>query len=218
MKSNISNSDLSIYTISQVERFFPDESKIEFRVFCKYVDKAFERLEHCFSFINSKYFTENKETVFDYLHGDHYSMFLYFLSNTIFTANYDIDVSKKLFLLNKALFGIDIFYEIYLPDIFLFVHPLGTVIGRGKFDNNLIIYQGCNIGGNHDTYPTIGKYVTLHPNVSILGRCKIGDNCEFGANSMIIDKDLESNSVYFGNPKSNFTKKNPKINKIWCNE
>jgi serine O-acetyltransferase len=113
------------------------------------------------------------------------------------------------------LFGIDVFYEIKLPNIFLFVHPLGTVIGRGKFNDYLVVYQGCSIGANKDVYPTLGKHVTLHPNASILGDCKIGNNCELASNSLIIDKDLDSGTCYFGNPKNSFKKKKENINNIW---
>jgi serine O-acetyltransferase len=113
------------------------------------------------------------------------------------------------------LFGVDVFYEIKLPNIFLFVHPLGTVIGRGEFNDYLVVYQGCSIGANKDVYPILGKYVTLHPNASILGNCKIGNNCELASNSLIIDKDLDAETIYFGNPKNSYKKKKTHINNIW---
>ena len=41
-------------------------------------------------------------------------------------------MKDKLFLLNKALHGCDIYYEVALPSVFLLVHPLGTVLGRAS--------------------------------------------------------------------------------------
>jgi len=215
MLINISNKDLSEYVGKQIGHYFPDKISYDRIKFNSMLDKTMDRVEYCFRHINSKYFRIDNRSTFDYLHGDHYSMFLYLLSNTIYREGFDQVLSAKLFLLNKALFGIDIFYEISLPDIFLFVHPIGSIIGRGKFNDYLIIYQGCNIGNNHSVYPNLGKYVTLHPNVSILGNCTIGNNCEFGSNSLIIDKDLDDNTIYIGTPRQYTTKTNSRINKIW---
>jgi serine O-acetyltransferase len=215
MKTTLKNEELLNFTLNQIENTFPDGKKYDKSSLLKSFEKSLKRVEFCFSKINNKYFCIGEEVFFNHLNGDQYSMYLYFFSNTLFNDKFDITLCEKLFLLNKKLFGIDVFYEINLPNIFLFVHPLGTVIGRGKFDDYLMIYQGCGIGANHNVYPTLGKHVTLHPNVSILGECNIGENCEFAANSTIIDKNLESNTIYFGNPKKNFKKKNLTIHNIW---
>jgi serine O-acetyltransferase len=218
MKITLKKEDLLKYTFDQIENAFPDGKKYNKISLLKIFDKSLERIEYCFSKINNKYFFKNDEVYFNHLNGDQYSMYLYFFSNTLFKEKFDITLCEKLFLLNKTLFGVDVFYEINLPRIFLFVHPVGTIIGRGAFDDYLLIYQGCGIGANHDVYPTLGKYVTLHPNVTILGKCNIGKHCELAANSMIIDDNLESNTIYFGNPKTNFKKKKATINNIWRNE
>ena len=218
MKITLKKETLLKYTLDQIEKSFPDGKKYDKINILKSFEKSIKRIEFCFSKINNKYFYKDNEVYFNHLNGDQYSMYLYFFSNTLFKDKFDTTLCEKIFLLNKKLFGIDVFYEINLPNIFLFVHPLGTVIGRGKFDDYLIIYQGCGIGANHNVYPTLGKYVTLHPNVSILGNCNIEENCEFAANSLIIDKDLESNTIYFGSPKNNFKKKNLITNNIWKDE
>ena len=56
-------------------------------------------------------------------------------------------------------------------------------------------------------HPVIGKNVTLRPNASILGNCKVSDNCELGAKSLLLDKNLNKNSLYTGNPKKFLIKK-----------
>ena len=104
-------------------------------------------------------------------------MFLYFLANTLYKYDYELSFFEKIFLLNKILFSLDIFYEVELPDIFLFVHPLGTVLGRGSYSDYLVVYQRCNIGSNNNL--SNSKHVTLHPGASVLGNCIIGrfKNC-----------------------------------------
>jgi len=142
-------------------------------------------------------------------------MFLYILSNTLYKNNYDLTLCEKLFLLNKSLFSLDAFYEIELPEIFLFVHPLGTVLGRAKYSNYLIVYQRCNIGSNHDIYPELGEHLTLHPGASILGNCQIGRNVKIAADGLLIDKNIEDNTLYIGNPKNYIQKTNKDTNPIW---
>jgi hypothetical protein len=48
---------------------------------------------------------------FDYLHSSQYCIFVYFLSNTIWKQSGDTILPTKLFILNKALNGIDLFYD-----------------------------------------------------------------------------------------------------------
>lgn len=215
MIASLSRSDLINYTLNQIYNFFPDNKTYNKKDINFAFDTSMERIEYCFSKVRNKYFFQNGNVVFNHLHGDQYSMFLYFLSNTLYKNNFDISLCEKLFLLNKSLFSLDAFYEIELPDIFLFVHPLGTVLGRAKYSNYLIVYQRCNIGSNHDIYPHLGEHLTLHPGASILGDCHIGRNVKIAADGLLIDMNVENDSVYIGNPK-NYIKKSVKdINSIW---
>ena len=102
-----------------------------------------------------------------------------------------------------------------MPDIFLLVHPVGTVLGRAEYSDYLIVYQGVNVGSNKNQYPKFSKYVTLRPSTSVLGKCHLEFNSELATGSTLIDKDLEKNSIYFGSPKKFFLKKKKEINSIW---
>lgn len=202
--------------VRQLENFFPDEQKIQKEQLYKYFDIALQRAEFSFSKVNNRYFKDDKgNTFFNHLNADQYSMFLYFLSNTLYKNNCDIELCTKIFQLNRYLHGIDVFYEVNLPDIFLFVHPLGTVLGRAIYSDYLLVYQGCNIGSNHDIYPRFNKYVSLHPKSTVLGNANIGYNCKISAGSLLMDMDLENNSVYIGNPSNNKIKKSLKVLDIW---
>lgn len=215
MEISLSQSDLLDYLVCQLKTFFPDKKDIQKDEIRKNFDEIIQRTEFCFSKVNNKYFKDNSSIIFNHLHTDQYAMFLYFASNTLYRNNSDLELCTKIFQLNKFLNALDVFYEVELPDIFLFVHPLGTVLGRAKYSNYFLVYQRCNIGSNHDIYPSLSEHVSLHPGASILGNCKVEENCKISAGSLLMDSNLEKNSIYIGNPNKYKIKTSKKINPIW---
>ena len=215
MISSLNIEELLEYTLMQVRIFFPDNAKYNSSHIRPYFISAIERVENCFSSIDNKYYSSDTGPIFNHLNGDQYSMYLYFLANTLYRGGYKKSFLEKLFLLNKLLHGVDIFYEVELPDIFLFVHPLGTVLGRAEYSNYLIVYQNCSIGANNNIYPSLGEFTSIHPGASILGDCKIGTNCKIAAKSLLLDKNLNSDSLYIGNPKNFSIIIKEKKHKIW---
>ena len=193
MKMSLKNKDLIDYVEWQLAMFSPDNIEVHSKILLGILPQTLERLEKCFSAIHNKYF----DAGFDHLHGDQYAMFLYFLSNTIYRNGGDLTLCKKLFLLNKYLHGIDVMWEIELPDIFLFAHPVGTVLGRAKYSNYFAVYQNCTVGVNHNVFPTFDEYVSLHPGSMVLGDCHVGRNCKISAGATMIDKDLRENNIQF---------------------
>ncbi len=200
MKLTLTRADLCNLIVRQINHFFPDSNVVKERDIFLILDDTLEKLEYCFKHVDNKYFQNEGEINFDHLHGDQYSMFLYILSRASFLILKDVSLAKKTYLLNKSLFGLDVYYEVELPSIFLFVHPVGTVLGRAKYSDYLVVYQRVGIGSNHNVYPKLGKNLTLHPGASILGNSKAGDNCTIGADSMILDTNLPDNSLYVGGP------------------
>jgi len=215
MELSIEKEDLARYVTDQLNLFFPDMIRVQPGTIAEYTTVALEDLDYCFSHVNDKYFWTGDRTLFNHLNSDQYAMFLYRLSNILFKETEDINVSTKLFLLNKCLHGIDLFYEVELPQIFLINHPLGTVLGRGKYSDFFIAHQKCNIGSNKDKFPKMGKYVSLHPGAAILGDCNIGKNCKISAGSLVIDTDMKDNSVYIGMPRDHILKKSETKLDIW---
>lgn len=199
----------------QINAFFPDDENVAPADLTQAVAGALARLEHCFTRINNKYFFDGDNAVFSHLHGDQYAMWLYLLSNELFRLGGPASICKKLFLLNKALHGCDLFYEVALPSVFLLVHPLGTVLGRAQYDDYLIVYQRCGVGSNHDIYPTLGRHLTLRPGSAVLGKCTVGDNCSIGAESLLLDHELVPNSVYIGNPRDHLIRPQAAPQPIW---
>lgn len=215
VRSSLDARGLAVYAAAQVNAMFPDPAPVEVEALMPAVQIALTRLEHCFSHIDNKYFFDGEQAVFDHLHGDQYAMWLYFLANELHRQCGPQAVCSKLFLLNKALHGIDAFYEVALPDIFLLVHPLGTVLGRGTYSDYFVAYQRCGVGSNHDVYPSFGKHVTLRPGSAVLGTCDIGDHCQIATESLVLDRDLPPNTLYIGNPKTATLRRQDAIFPLW---
>ena len=214
-KLSINQTDLLNFTIKQINNSFPDSQPIKFDDLMTVFPEALSRLEHCFSHIDNVYFFDGESSIFNHLNGDQYAMWLYLLSNELFLQGASKEICSKVFLLNKKLHACDIFYEVELPSIFLLVHPLGTVLGRGNYSDFFVAYQRCGIGSNHNTFPSLGKHVTMRPGSAILGKSNIGDNCQLASETLIIDSNIPKNNIIFGNPSNQKLKLNKEKYPLW---
>lgn len=215
VRSSLDLQSLTELASAQINYMFPDGSPVAAAEMLPSAARSLKRLEHCFVHINNKYFFDGQQAVFDHLHGDQYAMWLYFLSNQLHLDGAAPATSKKLFLLNKALHGCDIFYEIALPSIFLLVHPLGTVLGRASYQDYLLVYQRVGIGSNRDIYPQLGRHLTLRPGSSVLGQARVGDHCSVAAESLVLDRDLPDHSLYIGSPRDYIIHHRQLVQTIW---
>jgi serine O-acetyltransferase len=207
MKTTLSQHDLSSYVAQQLHYMFPDAAVAPYCL-NENVGRALERLDFCFSHARIKYFVDGQQTRFNHRNTDQYAMFLYFLSNSIFRSGGDLALAEKTYALNKALHGIDVFYEVQLPDIFLFQHPVGTVLGRATYSNYLFVYQRCSVGSNLDgQYPRFGEGVVMFGGSTVIGNCAIGDNCWLSVGATIMDCDIASGSVVFGRTPNHVVKR-----------
>ncbi len=215
IETSLNKNALALYVTNQLNCIFPDDSKVHISIIENVISKVFNRIDFCFSKINNKYFFDGSVTKFNHLHGDQYSMFLYYLSNTMYQNGIDIKYCNKVYLLNKLLHGIDAFYEVELPDIFMFIHPIGTILGRADYSDYFLVYQRCGIGSNHNIYPKLGEYLTLHPGSAILGNCKVGNFCSIAAESLVIDENINDGILYIGNPKQSYKYEKKEISEFW---
>jgi serine O-acetyltransferase len=200
VRTSLDAKELGDYVAHQLTAFFPDV-----RVAPEHLARALafslDRAEHCFSRIRLKYFDDAGEAVFDHLHTDQYAMVLYLLSHSLFRLDKNRSLASKVYALNKALHGLDVFYEVELPDVFAFQHPVGTVLGRARYGNYFFVYQRCTVGANiDDVYPTLGEGVVMFSGSAVIGDCTVGSNCWVSTDTVIMDVDVPSNSVVFGRP------------------
>jgi len=94
--------------------------------------------------------------------------------------------------------GLDLYFSVSMPETFLLVHPVGSVIGNATYGDYLTIYQGCTVGADKGVYPTFGEGTILYSGVSVLGNTTVGDNVVFAANSFVINSEVPGNSVVTG--------------------
>lgn len=187
---------LADYVARQFCAFFPDRDVVG-RELRSAVDEALLRAEHCFGHIRAKYFTAGGDIVLDHRNTDQYAMFLYLLSRALHGTGLT-GFAAKAYALNKALHGLDVFYEVQLPTIFCFQHPVGTVLGRATYSDYLFVYQRASTGAKDGKYPRLGEGVVLYPGAAVIGECTVGNNVWLSNGSLVFGQDIPSNSVVFG--------------------
>jgi serine O-acetyltransferase len=194
---SLSSTEFADYVSRLLDSHFPDGQPVAAHV-TAHLDASLERTRIAFSNIHRKYYNDNGRVEFSHLNSDHMSAFLYLLGNTIYRAGGDIAVATKLFYLNKVMNGLDLYFSVSLPETFLLVHPVGSVIGNATYGDYLTIYQGCTVGADKGVYPTFGEGTILYSGVSVLGHTTVGDNVVFAANSFVINSEVPGNSVVTG--------------------
>jgi serine O-acetyltransferase len=171
------------------------------------LDTAIERCHHCFARNLNKYFRRNDRVHFSPFHSGQYCIFLYYLGHSM-ARNGSTSLADRVYYLNRALNGVDLFHQIHLPEVFCVEHPLGAVIGRAQIGNYFFFAQGVTVGGNKGAYPVIGSRVTMLSNSKVVGKSIIGDNVILAANSYVKDTYIPANSIVFGQDRSLVIKEN----------
>jgi serine O-acetyltransferase len=162
------------------------------------IDHALEACRVCFAPVRNKYYRRDGASYFDPFHAGQYTIFLYYAGRAALKRRANPSLADRIYYLNRALNAVDLHPDVALPEIFLLDHPLGTVIGRGRFANYFSFSQGCTVGNNHGHYPSFGHHVVLYANVSVIGRCVVGDHAVFAARTTVIDADIPARSLVFG--------------------
>jgi serine O-acetyltransferase len=158
-----------------------------------------------------KYFNEKGNVYFNHLQSDQYAMYIYMLSRYIHLNTDDTQIPTKLYYLNKALHSVDIYFRTELPSAFLFVHPLGSILGRAKFADYFVMYQNCTVGClNEGVFPTFEGKVIMYSNSNVLGNCVIGDNVCVASGTSVINTNIPSNSIVLGEYPNYIIKENKK--------
>lgn len=195
---NFSRRELSDYTAGQLTVFFPDGKSAQIKdVIEKHLDEALTRLQRCINAVKTW-----EPDSFNYLHSSQYCTYLYFLANTMWRNTQEIEVPTKLFLLNKLLNGIDMFYEIAMPDIFFIGHSTGIVLAKAHYSNYLVIYQNSTVGKNHGVAPSLGERVIMYPNSAIIGGCTIGADSIIAQGVSVVNQDVPGRCMVFAGRES----------------
>ncbi|MCM3750204.1 hypothetical protein M3223_22975 [Paenibacillus pasadenensis] len=197
-KSTLNINDLKTYVMRQINNFFPDDRlSLTDPLLMKSFNQAMERSEYCFRHVALKTYHDKDTTFFSHLHSDQYSVFLWFLSNSVWREFQDAELASKMFYLNKVLNGFICMYDAEMPNIFLVLHGGGIVLGKASYSDFFVCCQGCTVGAVHGVYPSLGKGVAMAPQSTIVGNCIIGDHSTIGNQALLRNKNLKSKSLYY---------------------
>lgn len=201
MIMSLNQRDLKNYVFCQLNTFFPDSAEFKGSDIDEAFDDALKRLEYCFKHIILRnYRNENGEACFSHLHSDQYSQFLYFLSNSLWKICGNSILCSKLINLNKCLNGMFYSYKCKLPEIFLFAHPVGSIIGNASYSDGLVIFQNVTINTGDDansecSTPQLGKGLFLGAGAKIIGEKTIGDRVSIGVDAMVYNEEIDNDMV-----------------------
>jgi len=197
MIQSLTTDELSKYVSNQINSFFPDLETVDLVIDNKFTIEALERVEFCFKHVKLKNYFNDNVVYFNHLYSDHYVMFIWYLSNTVYNYLGKCNLANKLYYLNKVLHGLDCMYDTKLPNIFLLFHSSGTMLGKAQYDDFFVALHGCTVGSQKGNYPTFGKGVSLTANSSVIGNCIIGNRCTIATRTTIFQKILENDTTAF---------------------
>ncbi len=184
---------LAKYINAQLNNFYPDGYD-SMPAIKKNIDEAFDRMA-----FSLKYVKLNGYTKFNHLHSDLYAQFIYYLSNTIWRNDEERNVAGKLFYLNKTLNGLNCMYDTELPDIFLLIHCVGTILGKAKYSNYFVACHNVTVGTDRGSSPQILEGVYMGPGSSIVGKSIIESYSHLAINAVVLNQDTKENCVVVGN-------------------
>lgn len=137
-----------------------------------------------------------KNDTFNLINSLQYATFLYLLSSKLSEAGQKyFYLADRIFLLNKALHGVELYHKTKLPPVFFISHGIGSVLGDAHYANNLIFFQNITVGRVGENRPILGSQVIVYPNASITGKSRIGDNCVISAGVHLHNQTVPDNTI-----------------------
>ncbi len=163
------------------------------------VAPALDRTETCFAASALPgYRTAQDVTQFDPAQSDQYAMFVWFCSNEAWRAG-DLALAADLFLLNKGLNGIVCMWDTALPTVFLWIHTVGTMLGKAAYGEYFVAYQNVTVGTDRGERPEFGAGTILFAGAKVVGGARIGARSLVSLNAVVIDERIPPDSIVAGN-------------------
>lgn len=182
---------LALYVASQLKNFFPDSGPTDLQQLIGVLPRTLERMAPILDAVRA--FLPGR---FDHYNALQYSTFLYLLANESWRRGLDGGaICDRLFYLNKALNGIDLFYSVEMPETFFISHGTGAVLGKVPYGERLVIFQHVTVGRVGDAKPVIGSDVVLYPGVTVSGHSRIGNGSVISAGTVIHNQNIPDNVV-----------------------
>src|ERR1700686_3100303 len=99
MHLSLSRDELSEYVAGQLNNFFPDGRTVDARDLKQYIDLAADRMDYCFKHSSFSRYFQDGSTRFNHLYSDHYVVFLWLLSNSLWKERGETTICDKLYCL-----------------------------------------------------------------------------------------------------------------------
>lgn len=198
MVLSLPQAELLRYVQAQSRNFFPDGYELRGADVETAFRTALERTEVCLDAVAVRgYHDAAGNPLFSHLHADQYATFLYYFARALWVQSENRPLCDKLLQLNRVLFSIFIPYSCKLPDHFLLVHPVGTILlGNASYGDFLVVLQGVTVGNvNGSPPPRLGKGLYLASGAKIIGGEPVGDRVSIGANALVYKRAIPDDSV-----------------------
>jgi len=196
VRLSLEASDLKSYLRTQLRFHFP-VAENAFAGFDEVVDEALRRLATCFRDVVLPGYRKNGEPFFNHLHADQNASFYYFCANSAYRMGL-LELASLFFLFNKMQNGLVCMYDTALPDVFLLIHTVGTVLGKASYGSNFVAYQNVTVGTESGRQPAIGDGVVIYGGSMILGGTSLGSGSVVSANSTVIDDSVPADHIAIG--------------------
>ncbi|MCV2420506.1 hypothetical protein [Paucibacter sp. DJ2R-2] len=185
---------LAAFVCRQLENFYPDD--LDSRdVVQAAMPATLDRVRHCVGQVIAW------PQGFDPVMSGQYASFLYFLSNEVGVTLRDGVTATRLFLLNKALHGLELFYDVALPEVFLIGHTPGLVFAKASFGSHLVFHQGCTIGHKLDGHrPHFEGHTVMFPGSMVIGHCRVRANTVIAPGVVLVDCDTPGDCYVLAGP------------------
>jgi serine O-acetyltransferase len=186
---------LARFVARQLANLLPDDHDAQPAVHAA-MPMALERTRHCVAHVRAW-----RSRGFDPLTSGQYASLLYFLGREVAVALHDTATATRLFLLNKALNGLELFHEVELPDVFFLSHTPGLVLAKATYGDRLVLHQGCTVGRKSpQERPQFGERVVLFPGSMVIGHCRIGARTAIAPGVCLVDTDTPEDSLVLPGP------------------
>ncbi len=160
-------------------------------------ESAINSWEETKNLLRTKYWSDWKVSIPNVFNVDHMTLFCFLLAKEEINLKREMSADRICYL-NLIRHSTNIWHSVSLPKKTLFVHALGTVLGKAKYGSSLVCYQNVTVGGSNSVYPIIHGDCVIYSGASILGNSEIGENVVIGAGSLIVDEIIPSNSKVQG--------------------
>ena len=118
MITSLSSEALLEYVKKQLNFFFPDNISDTNSLSKQLIDIALSKIEYCFQKVTLPYYFDGKDVRFNHLFSDHYVMFIWYLSNSVYKEFGKCSLANKLYYLNKTYSLVGMFVS-WLPHVLI---------------------------------------------------------------------------------------------------